>query len=100
MMRANRRSTRACPWLAATLLPLLAAGCGSDDVTDPGAGGGAPVALPVLGHGPVAERYTAEVAVRDGWAYTTTWGNRGGAVNNAVKIWDVSGAAPVLVDSL
>ena len=31
MMRANRRSTRACPWLAATLLPLLAAGCGSDD---------------------------------------------------------------------
>ena len=31
--------------------------------------------------------------------YTTTWGNRG-AVGNAVKIWDVSGNVPALIDSL
>jgi len=91
-------------WVAAVLVPFLAAGCGSERVTDPGPGGGdpgggEPIALPVLGHGPVAERYTAEVAVRDGWAYTTTWGRRA-EVGNAVKIWDVSGDTPVLVDSL
>src|SRR5690554_4094328 len=91
-------------WVAAVLVPFLAASCGSERVTDPGPGGGdpgggEPIALPVLGHGPVPERYTAEVAVRDGWAYTTTWGRRT-AVGNAVKIWDVSGRTPALVDSL
>lgn len=100
MMRRRRLSPNAGPWLAAALVAWLAAGCGSDDATDPDPGPGGPVALPVLGHGPVAERYTAEVAVRDGWAYTTTWGNRGGAVGNAVKIWDVSADVPALVDSL
>lgn len=102
-------------WLAAALALLLAFGCTGERVTDPGAGGDAPgnedpgggdpggrnepVSLRVLGHGPVPERYTAEVAVRDGWAYTTTWGRRT-AVGNAVKIWDVSGRTPALVDSL
>jgi hypothetical protein len=60
------------------------------------------VELPVLGAGPVDERFTAEVAERGGWAYTTTWGRRGTAnvVGNAVKVWDVRGPAPVLVDSM
>src|SRR5690606_41645968 len=90
---------------AGALALWLAFGCAGERVTDPGAGGdapgnedpgggapggrNAPVSLRVLGHGPVRERYTGEVAVRDGWAYTTTWGRRT-AVGNAVKIWDVS----------
>jgi hypothetical protein len=61
---------------------------------------GNPLVLPSLGLGSVAERYTAEVAVRGSWAYTSTWGNRGGAAGNAVKIWNVSGNTPVLTDSL
>ena len=63
---------------------------------------GSSVDLPVLGTGPVADRYTAEVAERAGYAYTSTWYRRGTAnvVGNAVKVWDVRGAAPVLVDSL
>ncbi len=83
----------------ALVLPLLvSAGC-SDGVVDP-----APLpvsaALQLLGNGPVAERFTAEVWVRGNIAYTTTWGNRL-APGNAVKIWDVSsGGAPVLVDSV
>ncbi|HSJ32994.1 MAG TPA: hypothetical protein VK933_16250 [Longimicrobiales bacterium] len=90
------------------ILPLLAvvlAGCGSDvSGPDPDPDPDPdplPVSdtLPVLGHGTIDARYTAEVAVRDDWAYTSTWGNRG-APGNAVFIWDVSAAQPVLVDSL
>jgi hypothetical protein len=60
----------------------------------------APGTLPVLGLGCVPERYTAEVAVRGDWAYTSTWSNRNGVPGNAVKIWNVSGNIPVLTDSL
>src|SRR5690606_25194614 len=75
--------------------------CEGERATEPGPGGGGePIALPVLGHGSVTERYTAEVAVRGAWAYTTTWSNGTRAVGNAVKIWDVSGDVPALVDSL
>lgn len=58
--------------------------------------------LTVLGLGTVSERYTAEVWVRGNTAYTTTWGGspRGGRVGDVVKIWDVSGNEPELVDSL
>jgi hypothetical protein len=55
--------------------------------------------LTAFGEGLVQERYTGEIWVRGNVAYTTTWGNRG-APGNAVKIWDVSGNAPTLVDSL
>ena len=47
----------------------------------------------------MTERFTAEVWVRGTTGYTTTWGTRA-RVGNAVKIWDVAGATPVLVDSL
>ncbi|MEO5511511.1 MAG: Ig-like domain-containing protein [Longimicrobiales bacterium] len=61
----------------------------------------APIVLPVLGTGLVTERFTAEVAVGNGFAYTTTWGTRLGTNRgDAVKIWNVSGSTPVLVDSL
>jgi len=56
----------------------------------------------VLGGGNnVPERYSSDLAVRDGFAYTGTWGNRGGKSGNAVKIWrlDTTGA-PTLADSI
>ena len=54
----------------------------------------------VLGKGTAAERYTAELTVRANYAYTSTWSTRNGVRGNAVKIWNVSGNDPVLVDSL
>jgi hypothetical protein len=65
-------------------------------------GGGASsggTALVVLGCGLVDNRYTAEVAVRDSIAYTTTWGFRS-APGNLVAIWRVTGPQPILVDSV
>lgn len=55
--------------------------------------------IAVLGRGRVDERYTAEVAARGDFAYTTTWSTLGKNPGNAVKVWDVSGS-PQLVDSL
>ena len=55
--------------------------------------------LPVIGCGLVESRYTAEVAVRDTIAYTTTWGFRS-APGNMIAIWNVTGPEPVLVDSI
>ena len=57
--------------------------------------------LPVVGTGSVPERYTAEIAVRDNYAYTTTWGLRVGNRGNVIKVWDVSNRLhPALIDSL
>jgi hypothetical protein len=55
--------------------------------------------LPLLGTGVVTERHTAEIAVAEPYAYTTTWGFRA-APGNAIKIWNVTGNTPVLIDSL
>jgi len=55
--------------------------------------------LATIGEGAVTERFTAELAVRGDIAYTTTWGNRS-ALGNAIKIWNVAGATPELVDSV
>ncbi len=60
----------------------------------------APPSLATLGVGAVAERYTAEVNVYGSYAYTSTWGRRGSVVGNAVKVWDIRGNQPMLVDSL
>jgi hypothetical protein len=64
----------------------------------------AAIVMPTLGEGAVPERYTAEVAVRGDFAYTTTWYFRGTSIGttpgNVVKIWNISGNVPVLVDSL
>jgi|SRR5688572_8551170 len=66
-------------------------------VTEPGN-------LTVIGQGPVPDRFTAELWVQGNTAYTTTWGTRsvGSLQNrgNAIKIWDVSGSTPALVDSV
>ena len=55
--------------------------------------------LATLGGGAVTERFSAELAVRGDIAYTTTWGNRS-ALGNAIKIWNVAGNSPELVDSV
>lgn len=55
--------------------------------------------ITVLGRGTTCERFTAEVAARGDFAYTTTWNIRGINPGNAVNVWDVSGS-PQLVDSL
>ena len=103
-----------------SLVALLA--CAKEDPTDPGGGGGGgggggnvvvngtctnttlaggtPPAMGILGCGRYQDRYTAEVFVRGTTAYTTTWGTRGQNRGNALLIWDVAGAAPVLVDSV
>lgn len=59
-----------------------------------------PVALAKTAEGLVPERYTAEVAARGQWAYTTTWGTRAGTTSgDAVKIWNLNGGI-TLADSL
>lgn len=57
-------------------------------------------ALPVVGHGPVTERYTAEVAIHGGYAYTSTWSSRAGNAGNKVITWDITADQPVPLDSL
>lgn len=66
---------------------------------DPNPSKTTPATLPVLGIGLDSVRYSAEIAVRGSYAYTTTWGTRR-AQGNKVNIWDVSAACPQLVDSL
>lgn len=103
-----------------SLSVLVLAACSSEDPVDPGGGGGGgggavvvnvtctntalaggtPPAMGILGCGRYLDRYTAEVFVRGTTAYTTTWGTRGLNRGNALLIWDVAGAAPVLVDSV
>lgn len=74
-----------------------------DDNEEDGSNGGnlprTPVALAVQGQGVFAGRFTAEVAARDNWVYTTTWGFRT-AAGNVLVIWDASGATPVLRDTV
>lgn len=60
-----------------------------------------PGAFSVIGGGNnVPERFTSDLWVQDSYGYTGGWGTRGTQVGNAVKIWQVGGAAPVLVDSI
>lgn len=59
-----------------------------------------PIAIPTLGSAIVAERHTAEVAAFGNLAYTTTWGNKNGLRGNALKVWNVAGNTPILVDSV
>lgn len=85
--------------LAASLTACEPAPLGPDD-REPGDPPPPAATLPVLGHGAVEERFTAEVAAREGWAYTSTWSTRAATPGNAVKVWDISGVVPVLADSL
>ena len=83
---------------------VATAGAASDSIrvrVAPPPGGGQPLAIPLRGTGVVAERWTAEVAARGNIAYTTTWGLRtAGVRGDAIKVWDVAGNTPLLVDSV
>src|SRR5690349_12965128 len=57
-----------------------------------------PVAMATLGLGAVPERATSELWVRGQWAYTGT--HVGPIQGNVIKVWNVAGDVPVLVDSL
>jgi hypothetical protein len=83
-------------WTSATIAVLSILACDSDNPIVPPAGS---PALAVLGNGVVTDRYTAEVWVRGNVAYTTTWGFRQDP-GNAIKIWDVSGNVPALVNTI
>jgi len=88
---------RSLPAVVCIGIGLLLAACGSDHALNPPPQGSQ--LLTVLGHGSVQDRFTGELWVLGDVAYTTTWGNRD-AFGNAVKIWDVSGNVPTLIDSL
>jgi hypothetical protein len=89
--------------LRGAVLALLVIACKDVDAPDPGLNTD-PVVFQVEGIGAVPERFTAEVTARGDAAYTTTWGGRTfngvRSVGNAIKIWNVAGSAPVLVDSV
>jgi len=91
-LRSGLASRRAASLVSA----LLVVACGSDNTVNPPRGS---AALATLGDGIVAERYTAEIYVRGYYAYTTTWQFRQ-APGNAVKIWNVAGDTPILIDSV
>lgn len=93
---------REARWAGVVGLLLAAVGC-EKGFTDPN-GGVASAKLVVDGLGTVQDRYTAEVWAVGNIAYTTTWGTRQQtgttSVGNAIKIWNVAGSTPVLVDSV
>jgi hypothetical protein len=82
--------------IAAVATVLLLVACDSDNPVVPPAES---PSLATLGNGVVTERYTAEVWVRGNVAYTTTWGFRQ-EQGNAIKIWDVTGSVPTLVNTV
>jgi hypothetical protein len=84
----------------AVILATLAA-CFDDGPTGPGPSDDElPFLMPVVGHGAVSDRFTAEVAVHGGWAYTTTWGNRNGTPGNVLNIWSLAQPQPQLSASI
>lgn len=101
MIRFPRAVVALC---AASALVLVACGSDDDGIVDNTPPAATPTKLTVSGKGTITSRYTAEVWVHGNYAYTTTWGARivsGVATpGNRVYVWDVRGAAPVLVDSL
>jgi len=72
------------------------AGCNSDSTVVPPTNS---EALAVIGQGAITDRYTGEIWVRGNLAYTTTWGSRQ-LQGNAINIWDVSGDAPTLLNTV
>jgi hypothetical protein len=85
---------------------LLAASCGGG-----GDGGTGPVDPPpsrsaltvAAGGNNVPDRYSSDLWIHGGYAYTGTWGafSRNGNTGNALKIWSLAnGGAPELVDSV
>jgi len=82
------------------LIPLVAAACDRDPLAnDDGFEPREPITIPVIGHGMITGRWSAEVAARGDWAYTTTWSRRV-APGNAIMVWNVAADTPILADSV
>jgi hypothetical protein len=87
------------------LVPVLAAvlaACGGGDPAGPGPDPDpiTPATLAVVGQGRVTDRFTAEVWVRGGFAYTSTWGTRGVNPGDTFHVWDVTADTPRAVRSV
>ncbi len=97
----TRRIVATTLWIGTA---FVVAACGdSTDPNDPVLPD-TPFTLAIQGNGRVNDRFTAELWVSGGYAYTTTWGTRtNGAVSlrgNAINVWSLAAATPVLVDSV
>lgn len=57
-------------------------------------------ALVVLGQGEITTRFTAEISAGPRYAYSSTWGTRNSVRGDAVFVWDLAAAQPMLVDSV
>src|SRR5258708_19020581 len=69
-------------------------------VTAPGAIASSTATLSTVARGNFRPaRFTGEIAVPGNVAYTTTWGNSS-ASGSAIYVWDLSGSAPPLGDSI
>ena len=77
----------------------LAALVACHDANKPGPDGRS-ASIPVLGKGSVDDRFTSELNVGGSYAYTGSWSTRAGVRGDAVKVWNIGGNTPVLVDSL
>lgn len=90
------------------LLPLLitlgACNDESSSTAPPSTTVTTPTAMNVAGRGNLGARYTAELWIHGSYGYTSSWGTRlNGTTSlqgNAIYIWDVRPAVPVLVDSV
>jgi hypothetical protein len=99
----RRSALQRSGWLF-SILGLAACGGGDGGGEHGGTGPPPPASFSILGGGNnVPDRYTSDLWVHGGWAYSGTWGaaRRNGVAGNAVKIWRLDAAgAPSLADSV
>jgi hypothetical protein len=99
----RRSALQRSGWLF-SILGLAACGGGDGGGDHGGTGPPPPASFSILGGGNnVPDRYTSDLWVHGGWAYSGTWGaaRRNGVAGNAVKIWRLDAAgAPSLADSV
>ena len=88
----------------APLAMLIACGGDGDGVTPvtliPPVTSPTIASLVVLGRGEITNRYSAEISVGSRYAYSSSWGVRNSVRGDAIHVWDLAGAQPVLVDSV
>ena len=102
-MRRAVAVLRVTPLASVFFLSLPSCGSGGKDIPvtpTPPAATPAVTEMTVLGQGSSSARYTAEVSTGERYAYTSTWGTRSNVRGNAILVWDLALATPVLVDSV
>jgi hypothetical protein len=78
-------------------LSLVLTACSDGSGPD---GSGNSAVMPVIGFGQVSDRITAEISVRGDIAYTSTWGGLGDPVGDVLKVWNIAGPTPVLLNTV